>query len=256
MSYETEFDNYYRTQWRHDADAGDLLLDHYPYSVAIDLPPGGCWLELGVGAGRVVWRRRDVLSRAAATCIGVDHSQSALETLRRTMPEVPVHLVRADVHALPFARGSFDLVTLFGTLQAVDRDRRMDAVAEMTALLAEGGRLGFSLHPPSLLELVRCMASPRHFRNIVTRRRLRRQLKTHGLDATIEKHYVYVIPKKLLSLVGMTLPHWFGFAEFRRSCLTRLATWVFRHCLSTLAFGHWWVWVTRPGTPPTEIVKD
>jgi len=255
-SYEERFDDYYRTEWRHDAGVRgeDLLLDHYPYSVRVRLPQGGWWLELGVGTGRVVWYHRRTLQERGATCVGVDTSPAAVDRLRRTLGGVPLHAVRGDIHRLPFAPGSFDCITLFGTLQAVDRDRRIDAVAEMTDLLADGGRLGFSVHPPSLLELIRCLASPRDFRNITSGRWLRRELGRRRLAFTLEKHRVFVIPKKLLSLLGMRLPVWFGFSEFRSGRLTRAATWLFRRCLPFLTFGHWWVWVEKPAPAPTKEV--
>lgn len=248
MSYEAEFDKFYSTQWRHDADvtADMLLLDHYPYSVDISLPKGGRWLELGIGGGRVVDFNREMLLASGATCVGADWSPAAVERCRELLAGLPVEVVRADIRELRYEENSFDLITLFGTLQALARDRWMDQVRDLTRLLRSGGRLGFSLHPPSMLELARSLKAPRYFKNIVTARWLKRQLRRRGLSCRIERHHAFQIPVKLMSLLGVRPAMWFGFYESRRTRLTRAVTWVFRHCLPFLTFGHHWVWVDKP----------
>ncbi len=248
LSYETEFDELYETRWRHDRSLTKdmLLLDHYPYSVAIDLPRGGRWLELGIGTGRVVDFHRDLLLANDATCLGADWSAAAVELSRELLAGLPVEVVQADLRELSYEAGSFDLITLFGTLQALDRKRWMDQIRAMTGWLKAGGRLGFSLHPLSPLELARSVKAPRYLSNVVSARWLRRELARRGLAFSIERHHAHLIPIKLLSLAGVRPATWFGFHEARRTRLTRAVTWLFRRCLPFLTFAHYWVWVDKP----------
>ena len=46
------------------------------------------------------------------------------------------------------------------------------------------------------------------------------------------------------------LPMWFGFAEFRRTRAARAVTRALRLCCPPLTFGHWWVWIQKPGQAP------
>ena len=252
MAYEDDFDRYYADQWQHNAGVSrdDLLLDHYPFSVDVPLPPGGRWLELGVGSGRVVDFNQDRLRRLGGWCVGLDYSLAALRRLRATLTDVPVACIVGDLRALPFEEASFDAITLFGTLQALEKATWIDTVCDLTRLLRDGGQLGFSLHPPSLLELIRCAQAPKHFRNITTRRFLRRRLAERGFPCRIERHHVFVIPKRLARLFGARLPMWFGFAEFRRTRAARAVTRALRLCCPPLTFGHWWVWIQKPGQAP------
>ena len=55
FEYEKEFDNFYATGFQHlEIEKNDLYLNHYPFSVKIELPKGGRWL---VGGKLNVWFR-------------------------------------------------------------------------------------------------------------------------------------------------------------------------------------------------------
>src|SRR3954451_22618934 len=89
-------------------------------------------LDAGCGAGRVT----ALLRERVASVIGIDQSQSMLETARVALPSV--QLVRASVDALPF----FDAVdVIFSTATfhwVLDHERLF---ASLARALRRGGRL-------------------------------------------------------------------------------------------------------------------
>ena len=68
-------------------------------------PLRGHVLELGVGTGVNL-----PLYQPGASVTGCDASGRALKSAARRRPRAPASLVQADVHRLPFADGSFDVV--------------------------------------------------------------------------------------------------------------------------------------------------
>jgi len=117
-----------------------------------DYSPGRTWHSLAVGMAALL-RLGDVLDAgsgdgAAAsafapycrslTCIDTNARQieAAGERLRK---HKHVRTQVADVHALPFAEGSFDTVLLFHTLTYAENPAR--AVEECARVLRPGGRL-------------------------------------------------------------------------------------------------------------------
>ena len=100
---------------------------------------GGPVLELGCGTGRVT----EALAEGGVPVTGVDLSPDMLARARRRLVDHPgVHLLRADMRALPL-RGAWALVAAaddpFTHLLAdADRDR---ALAEAARVMAPGGRL-------------------------------------------------------------------------------------------------------------------
>lgn len=125
--------------------AVDLVLSH------VDVRPGGRALDLACGGGRHLAALREKGLRAH----GLDLS---MPLLRRAYERVP-SVVRADMRRLPFADGSFDLVTNFFTSFGYFPKRAEDArvVDEVRRVLRPGGAFLFdflnaeqvrkSLHP-------------------------------------------------------------------------------------------------------------
>lgn len=247
--YEKEFDSFYRQAWRHEAklNSNELLLNGYPYTVALNLQPGQYWLELGVGSGRVVDFHQTELDRV--TCIGVDYSLAALRRLKTILP-VGIDVVVADIRAMPFRSASFNLVTLFGTIQAFPKSEWFNGIDHLMPLLKADGRLGFSVHPISGLELVRALNAPEDFKNLASRRFLQVELQEHGYEefASIEKHPVFVLLQKLTSVLGVELAHWYGFREYFDTLANRKRTSLFAKWFSTFSFGHYWIWISNPAS--------
>lgn len=241
--YETLFDDFYKTGWQHNLELKpeDLLLHGYPYSVDIDLRPGELWLELGVGSGRVVDFHQAKLKDS--TCIGVDRSLAALERLKATLP-IKIDVLVADIRHLPFKKSAFDLITLFGTIQAYPKHEWLDGVGQLVPLLKPAGKLGFSVHPVSALELIRGMQVPSSYSQLATYRFLRHGIQQRGYTSfKIERHRVYVLLQKLAALFGVKLEHWYGFTEFRNLESNRKLIRIFDVLFSAFSFGHYWIWL-------------
>lgn len=101
----------------------------------LDVPPGARILEVGCGRGIAL----AALSRfrRPARLVGVDIDPEAIEDATRRTAGLPVELVRADVRALPFGEGEFEVVIDFGTCYHVARAEA--AVAEIARVLRPGG---------------------------------------------------------------------------------------------------------------------
>jgi len=102
---------------------------------AIPEPPSHA-LDLGTGTGLAAF----VLARRfpQAEVVGVDVAERMIETARRnTPPELGerVHFEQADAAQLPFADGSFELVSLANMIPFFD---------ELARVTAPGGRVVFS----------------------------------------------------------------------------------------------------------------
>lgn len=98
-------------------DAGDRLLD-----VACG---SGLALELAGARG--------------AMCAGIDASARLVAVARDRNPDADVRV--GDMHALPWADGSFDVVTSFRGIWGTTPD----ALAEVRRVLAPGGRVGLTV---------------------------------------------------------------------------------------------------------------
>ncbi|HEY0872217.1 MAG TPA: methyltransferase domain-containing protein [Vicinamibacterales bacterium] len=104
------------TRWPGDALRGKLVLD------------AGC------GAGRFA----EVALNAGATVVAIDYS-NAVEACRNNLPHPSLHVVQADIYALPFAPESFDFVYSLGVIQHTPDVER--AVKALVAPLKPGGEL-------------------------------------------------------------------------------------------------------------------
>ena len=90
------------------------------------LDPGRRVLDVGCGAGSFL---RLVAERGAVPC-GIDASESLIALARTRLPEADLRV--GDMQALPWADGSFDLVTGFNSFFFAD---------DITAALREAGRV-------------------------------------------------------------------------------------------------------------------
>lgn len=106
----------------------------------VDDQAHGDVLDLGVGGGRTT----DLLLPMAASYVGIDVSREMVGLARSRFPEATLQVGDAsDLNGLP--SGHFDLVVFsFNGLDAVDHERRLQALAEMRRVVAPGGRVLFS----------------------------------------------------------------------------------------------------------------
>ena len=102
----------------------------------------GDFLDLATGTGDVLqWLAENV---AFSSLVGADISD---EMVRRIPNNVPARLVLADLNALPFRPGTFDVVTAAYALRYTDPEACLRSVFE---ILRAGGRLVlFDLANPS-----------------------------------------------------------------------------------------------------------
>jgi ubiquinone/menaquinone biosynthesis C-methylase UbiE len=109
------------------------------YVSAADLPPGARALEIGCGAGHLTVR----LAERGLQVDAIDASPGMVELAARQAREAGheqrVAVSQADVHALPFGAGDFDLVVAVGVLPWLHSPAA--AVAEMARVLRPGGEL-------------------------------------------------------------------------------------------------------------------
>lgn len=112
----------------------------------------GAMLDLGTGTGRMLERLAPKFGRA----VGVDASHAMLAVARANLEKAGlsrVELRQGDIHALPFARGSFDLVVIHQVLHFLEDPGR--ALREAAAMLAPGGRLIVVDFAPHEMEFLR-----------------------------------------------------------------------------------------------------
>ncbi len=115
---------WYRGMWRITAA---LLRLHYPPGAGLRILDAGC----GTGAAASLLANYGCVT-------GLDLEPVALRLAqRRGLPR----LVNSSVMTLPFAAGSFDLVTCFDVLVMLDEPAEAQALSELARVLAPGGRL-------------------------------------------------------------------------------------------------------------------
>ena len=99
------------------------------------VPAGGRVLDLGCGSGSIT----SELTRQAGVVVGLDRSSAQLRLARQNAPTAI--LVRADIAAIPFAPGSFDVVLAFWSLIHVRRDLHADVLRTIRRCLRPAGVL-------------------------------------------------------------------------------------------------------------------
>jgi SAM-dependent methyltransferase len=93
-------------------------------------------LEAGCGAGRFT----ELLVDAGALVHSVDLSAASVETNRRNIGDRPNYAIaQADIRALPFPAGAFDVVVCLGVLQHTPSPEQ--SLAALWQMLAPGGLL-------------------------------------------------------------------------------------------------------------------
>lgn len=106
-------------------------------------------LELGCGTGRLLVP----MARTGARVIGIDRSAGMLAYARQRSRRLPVAhrpaIVRGDIRALPFRRGTFGtVVAAYGLIQSLLSDRDLDDVlSEVGRVIGRGGLVGLDLVP-------------------------------------------------------------------------------------------------------------
>jgi SAM-dependent methyltransferase len=97
-------------------------------------------LDIGCGAGRFV----EVALSCGATVFAVDYS-GAVDACRANFPGHPnLHVIQADVYALPFTDECFDAVYCLGVLQHTPNPR--EAFLSLPRHLKPGGRLAVDVY--------------------------------------------------------------------------------------------------------------
>jgi len=98
-------------------------------------------LDVGCGSAYFLHRLREY---GAGECHGIDLVENRIEEGRKRYPALSLHVGSAT--ELPFADGSFDLVTQFTCLSSiVDPSVRLSAAAEMRRVAAGGWVLSFDM---------------------------------------------------------------------------------------------------------------
>jgi SAM-dependent methyltransferase len=109
-------------------------------------------LDVGCGSGLALRLAAD----RGATVTGLDASSGLLERARRRIPGAP--LVHGELEELPFADGSFDIVTGFNSFQYAARPTA--ALTEAVRVLAPGGRILYlNWAPPEQCEAAAYLAA-------------------------------------------------------------------------------------------------
>lgn len=118
----------------------------YRFAEWCDPIPGWLTLDAGCGPGLLP----AILSRFGCQAVGIDLD---LEMFKRA----PIHplVAAADVHALPFPAGTFDLITATNLLFLLPR--QIPAMMEMKRLLRPGGKLAL-LNPSENLTVTAAAA--------------------------------------------------------------------------------------------------
>ena len=104
---------------------------------ALRLPARVRVLEVGCGRGIALREFKHLLTPTLLVGVDVDPLFVLLAKERCASPGVAPFVMQADVRALPFADGSFEVVIDFGTCYHIDRAEK--AILEITRVLVPGG---------------------------------------------------------------------------------------------------------------------
>ena len=111
---------------------------------SLDLRSTELVLDVATGSGNAAI----AAARRGCDVVGVDYVPALLDRARRrTAAEgLDVQFVDGDAEALPFADGSFDVVSsVFGSMFAPDQER---TASELVRVTRPGGRIGVVAHTP------------------------------------------------------------------------------------------------------------
>lgn len=107
---------------------------------SVEAAPDDLWLDIGCGTGELAF----LATRTGATIHGTDISTAMIDTARRQAAERGHDLAFevADCEALPYADGTYDVVTSsVGVIFAPDHER---VASEVARVLRPGGRLALT----------------------------------------------------------------------------------------------------------------
>jgi SAM-dependent methyltransferase len=140
-------------------------------------------LDVGCGVGRF----GEIVHNYGGTYVGIDYSE-AIDSAHANIGHLPnVHLLQADLFALPFADGLFDLIISLGVLHHTPDPRR--AFASLPRLLKPGGALSVTVYDAGNKVYV---LNSRFWRRFTTRMP-RRWL--HALSyAAVPLYYLWTLP--------------------------------------------------------------
>lgn len=105
--------------------------------------PGSLVLDVGCGAGRFL----EIAATYGAEVVGVDISYAVDSSFRSLGRLSNVHVVQADVYALPFRQGLFDLIYSIGVLHHTPNTEH--AFQSTLPYLGAGGSIGIWVYSPS-----------------------------------------------------------------------------------------------------------
>lgn len=160
-------------QWTTFADMACDFEDNflnYLHPATPDFFSGKLGLDAGCGFGRHIYHA----AQYGAEMVGVDFSR-AIESSHGNTKHLPnVHLVQADIYALPFSPGTFDFAYSVGVLHHLPDPPR--ATAAVGAMVKPGGTLFIWVYSKKrrianlLLETVRVVTSrlPHAFVNLLS----------------------------------------------------------------------------------------
>jgi SAM-dependent methyltransferase len=121
---------------------------------------GAAVLDVGCGAGRFT----EIALSLGAEVFAMDYSE-AVDACRQNFPSHPnLHVVQADVYALPFQPERFDYIYCLGVLQNTPDPRR--ACLALPLLLKPGGQLAVDIYPRYWSSLLH----PKYWLRPITRR--------------------------------------------------------------------------------------
>jgi uncharacterized protein YbaR (Trm112 family)/ubiquinone/menaquinone biosynthesis C-methylase UbiE len=139
-------------------------------------------LDAGVGAGRYA----DVVSSWGGEVIGVDLTEAVDAAFSHIGSRADVHLIQADLFALPFREEVFDIAYSIGVLHHTPDPA--EAFRRVGSTIKNGGRLAVYLYP--------ALGVARHFsdaiRKITTRLPTRFMFRLSALAVPL--YYVYRLP--------------------------------------------------------------
>ena len=155
-------------QWAEVYDSVySYVTDDIPFYIDEARSAGGSVLELGCGTGRVAIP----IAQAGIEIVGLDSSAAMLEVARRKAEKAPgargLRLVEADMRDFSLDE-VFGLVIIpfRGFLSLLSVEDQIQALANVRAHLAPGGKLAFNIFVPDLNMLVQEGDVAYHYRDV------------------------------------------------------------------------------------------